>query len=141
MKILNELYVQELLDAILILATLAIIKISGHSKLGSLEVKGNHLTDISVRNIVLKGTNSSQTSVMVQSDIFPNDNFKKLAREAQQLTLEKEKHDWKFLGREAAGEKGKKVAWLESAAHNSDCLGTPLSSTAAFPSKLFCLFH
>lgn len=53
----------------------------------------------------------------------------------------REKHDWKFLGREAAGEKGKKVAWLESAAHNSDCLGTPLSSTAAFPSKLFCLFH
>ena len=33
---------------------------------------------------------------MVQSDIFPNDNFKKLAREAQQLTLEKEKQDWKF---------------------------------------------
>ena len=68
-KILNELYVQELLDAILILATLAIIKISGHSKLGCLEVKGNHLTDISVRNIVLKATNSSQTSVIVQSDI------------------------------------------------------------------------
>ena len=57
------------MDAILILATLAIIKISGHSKLGSLEAKGNHLTDISVRNIVLKGTNSSQTSVIVQSDI------------------------------------------------------------------------
>lgn len=58
-KILNELYVQELLNAILIPATLAIIKISGHSKLSSLEPKGNHLTDISVRNIVLKGTNSS----------------------------------------------------------------------------------
>ena len=58
-KILNELYVQELLNAILIPATLAIIKISGHSKLSSLEPKGNHLADISVRNIVLKGTNSS----------------------------------------------------------------------------------
>ena len=68
-KILNEPYVQQLLDAILIPATLAIIKISGHSKLGSLEAKGNHLTGISVRNIVLKGTNSSQTFVIVQRDI------------------------------------------------------------------------
>ena len=49
----------------------------------------------------------------------------------------REKYDWKSLGREAAAEKGKKVAWLERAASNSDCLGTPLSSMAAFPSKLF----
>ena len=90
-KILNELYVQELLDAILILATLAIIKISGHSKLGSLEAKGNHLTDISVRNIVLKGTNSSQTSVIVQENDSPNNNLEKQARKKQQLASEKDK--------------------------------------------------
>lgn len=41
----NGSYVQNLLDAILLLAALA-IKILGHSKLDSLEAKGNHLTDI-----------------------------------------------------------------------------------------------
>ena len=71
------------MDAILIPATLAIIKISGHSKLDSLEAKGNYLADISARNVALKGTNSSQSSVMVQRDISPNDNLEKLAREAQ----------------------------------------------------------
>ena len=35
----------------------------------------------------------------------------------------REKHDWKSLGREAAGEKGKKVAWLERAANNSRLFG------------------
>ena len=33
---------------------------------------------------------------MVQRDISLNDNLEKLAKEAQQLALEKEKQDWKF---------------------------------------------
>ena len=90
-KILNGLYVQELLNAIYLSATLAIINILVHSKLDSLEAKGNHLADISASNAALKATNSSQTSVMVQRDIFPNDNSEKLATEAQQLASEKEK--------------------------------------------------
>ena len=82
-KVLSGPYVQELLNAILLPATLAIIKIPGHSKLDSLEAKGNHLAAISARNAALKGTNGSQTSVMVQRDISPNDNLEKLARKAQ----------------------------------------------------------
>ena len=75
---------------------MAIIKIPGHSKLEFLEAKGNHLTDISARHAVLKGTNSSQTSVMIKRDISTNDNLEKLAREAQKLASEKETQDWKF---------------------------------------------
>lgn len=52
-------------------AVLAIIKILGHSELEFLETKGNVLADISSRNASFKGTNSSQTSVMVQKDISP----------------------------------------------------------------------
>ena len=55
-KIKNGPYVQELLDAILLLAALAIIKIPGHLKLDSLEAKGGHFGDISTRNVALKGT-------------------------------------------------------------------------------------
>ena len=58
----NDPYVQELLNAII--ATLAITKIPGNSKLDCLEARGNHF---------LKGTNRSQTSVMVKRDISPND--------------------------------------------------------------------
>lgn len=36
---------------------LVIIKILGHSKRDFLEAKGNHLVDISARNIVFKETN------------------------------------------------------------------------------------
>lgn len=45
-------------------------KILKHSKLDSPEAKGNRLVDISAKNATLKGTNSSQISVMVQRDIF-----------------------------------------------------------------------
>lgn len=61
----------------------AIIKIMGHSKLDSLEAKGNHIALISARNAALKGTSCSQICVMVQRIISPNDNFKKLSREVQ----------------------------------------------------------
>ena len=44
-----------------------------------------------MRYAVFKGTKSSETPVMVQRDISPNDNLEKLAREVQQLTSEKEK--------------------------------------------------
>lgn len=53
-KILNSLYVQELLGAILLPTALAVIKILGHSKLDSLETKGYHLAGISARNAALK---------------------------------------------------------------------------------------
>ena len=70
-----------------------IIKIPRHSKLGSQEAKGNHLAYISAGNTTLKGTKSSQTSVMVQRDISPNNNLEEPSREAQKLTSEKEKQD------------------------------------------------
>ena len=70
-KILNGLYVQGLQDAMFSLAVLAINKILRHSKLDSMEAKGNHLADTSARNADLKGTDSSQTSVTVQRDISP----------------------------------------------------------------------
>ena len=54
-----------------------------HSKLDSLETKGNHLADISARNAALNVANNSQISVMVQRDIFPNYNLEELATEAQ----------------------------------------------------------
>lgn len=57
-------YVQELLNSIVLYATLAITRILLHSKLDSLQVKGNHLADTSARNAALKGTNISQTSIM-----------------------------------------------------------------------------
>lgn len=38
--------------------------------------KGNHFADMSAKNVTVKDTNS-QTSVMVQRDIFLNDNLEK----------------------------------------------------------------
>ena len=71
-QMLNGPFIQELLDVILLPATLATIKILGHSKLDSLEAKENHFADISVRSAALKGTKSNQISVMIQRDISPN---------------------------------------------------------------------
>lgn len=79
------------MDTILLPAALAIINILGQYKSDSLEIEENHLADISIRNAAFKGTKSNQTSVMVQRDIFPNDNLEKLAGEAQKLASEKEK--------------------------------------------------
>ena len=72
---LNGPFVQELLDVILLPATLATIKIPGHSKLDSLEAQENHFADISIRNATLKGTKSNQISVTIQRNISPNDNL------------------------------------------------------------------
>ena len=88
--------IQELLHTILLPAALAIIKILGHSKLDFLDARVNHLADNKVRNAALKGTNSSQTSVMIQRDISTNDNLEKMAGEAQQLASEKGKQIWKL---------------------------------------------
>lgn len=85
-------YVQELLDIIILPAASAIIKIPGHSKLDSLETKGNHLADTNARNDILQGSNSSHASFMVQNDISPNDNLEKQVKEAQQLASEKDKN-------------------------------------------------
>lgn len=65
-KILNGPYMDELLDA-----TLATIKILRQSKFYSLEARGNHLTNISTGNVPYEETNRSQTSVMIQKDVFP----------------------------------------------------------------------
>ena len=62
------------MNGILVPAASAIIKIPGHLKLDSLEARENHFADISARNDVLKGTNSSQTTVMVQRNISLKDN-------------------------------------------------------------------
>ena len=77
-------------NAIFLSATLAITNIPGHSKLYSLEAKGNHFADISAGNAALKGANRI---LLVQRNIPPNDNLEKLAKEAQQLASEKEKQD------------------------------------------------
>ena len=79
------------MDAILLPAPLAIIKSPGHSKLDSLDAKGNHFAAISARNAVLKGINNSQASIMVRRNIFLIGNLEKLTTEAQQLASEKEK--------------------------------------------------
>lgn len=62
----------------------------GHAKLDSVGAKGNDFSDISASNIVLKGTNSSQISVLVQRGIFSKDNLEEIAIESQQLDLKKE---------------------------------------------------
>lgn len=90
-KFKNCLYVQELLNAILLPHALAIIKIPGHAKLDCLEAKRNRLADISAKNGALKGISNSQTSVMVQRDVSPVDYLEKLVRETQQLLWEKKK--------------------------------------------------
>ena len=79
-----------------------------NSKLDSLEAKGNHLACIFARNVALKGTNSNQTSVMVQAGIFLNDKLEKLDREIWKLTSGKEKKIGKstilgLIGRESSG--------------------------------------
>lgn len=75
-------------------AALAIIKVPGHSKLNSLEAKGNHLTDISAMHTAPKGTNN-QIFIMVQRDVSRNDDLEKFTTEAKQLAQEKEKQNWK----------------------------------------------
>lgn len=89
-KIKNGPDIQELLDAIFLPAALAIIKGLGHSKLDSLEAKGNYLTDISAKTAVLKGF-KSQISVMVQRNSPPHDNSEKLTRDTQHSAPEKER--------------------------------------------------
>lgn len=57
-KIKNGFYVQNLLDAILLLAALAIIKGPGHLRLNFLETKVNHLAYISAKHTAPKETKS-----------------------------------------------------------------------------------
>ena len=74
-------------------AALAIIKSLIYSKLKFLEAKRNDPVGTSARNVILKGNNSSQASVMVQK-VFPNYpsyNLVKLVRESRQLASEKQK--------------------------------------------------
>ena len=58
------------------IAILSRIKILEHIMFDSLEAKENHLADISARNSALKGTDSSQTSVMFWRGIYKSDNHK-----------------------------------------------------------------
>lgn len=75
-------YVHNLLDVKLLPNVLAIIKTPVHSRLDSLEAKGNYHVDVSIKNAAFKGTNN-QTSVMVQRDIASNDNLEKLTKNVQ----------------------------------------------------------
>lgn len=75
LKFKNGLYVQKLLDAIL----LAIIKIPGNSKPDS------------TRNAVLKRNQQQSNLWYDQRDISSNDNVKKLASDVQQLASGKRK--------------------------------------------------
>lgn len=59
--------------------------VPGHSRLDSLEAKGSTF---------VKEANN-RTTGMLQRDVFPNVNLKKLTSNAQQLALEKEKQYWK----------------------------------------------
>lgn len=70
---------------ILLSAGLALIKILGHSKLDSLEAKGNHLANSSTRNAAFKET----IPLAWSKEISPNDDLEKLAGETQQLASEK----------------------------------------------------
>ena len=54
----------------------------------TLEPKRNHCADISRRNATFKGINNSQTSIMIQRNIFAEDYLEKLDREAQELASE-----------------------------------------------------
>lgn len=65
----NALYIQEFLHAILAPAALAVIETPGHSNPDSLEEKENGYDGIPAGSAALKGTSSSQASVMVQGDI------------------------------------------------------------------------
>lgn len=60
-----------------------------------MEAKGKHRADISAKSATLQAISSCQTSVLALRHIFPIDTFEKLAREAKQLALEKEKQVWK----------------------------------------------
>lgn len=100
-----------LLGETILPATLAIIKILGHSILDSLEAKGNYFVDISIKNAFLIDTNSSQTSVIVQENVSPNNNLEKLARKKQQLASEKDK---KKIGNSNVGLAKKKRFWFRA---------------------------
>ena len=75
-------------------AALAIIEILEHFNCDSQEDK-YRIADIFAGNVAFKWTSSSQTSVMVQTDISPNENLEKFDGEAWQLALEKEKQNMK----------------------------------------------
>ena len=68
------------------------IKIWGNSKHDSLETKGNHLADISARNAILKGTNNSQTSVIIHRDISLNDTLEKTGYRSPKIEFSKRKN-------------------------------------------------
>lgn len=91
-KIKNSTYVQKLLNAVILPAILAIIKILGHVKLDFLEITGNHLADISARNAILKGTNNRQTSAIIHRDISSNDTLEKTGYRSLKIRFSKRKN-------------------------------------------------
>lgn len=88
-KIKYSSYVQNLLDAILLLVALATIRFLGIPD-STPWMPIEHLAEISAKNTVLKETNSL-TSAMFQKNVLPNDDLEKLTRDTQQLTPEREK--------------------------------------------------
>ena len=80
------------MNTVILPAILAIIKILGHVKLDFLEIKGNYLADISTRNAILKGTNNSQTSVIIHRDISSNDILEKTGYRRPKIRFSKRKN-------------------------------------------------
>ena len=97
MKFKNSPYIQELLDAILLPAALAIMNISFHSILNLIFWKLREITlFIFLQGILpLKGPIADKP-LPWSKEIFPEIITKKLAKEYQQFVSEKEKEDWKF---------------------------------------------
>ena len=80
------------MNAVILPAILATIKILGHVKLDFLENKGNHLADISARNAILKGTNNRQTSAIIHRDISSNDTLEKTGYRSLKIRFSKRKN-------------------------------------------------
>ena len=68
----------------------------GISKLDSLEARGNHLDDISARDVSFKETSNSQTSFIVQRDILPKITQKNWLQRPNKWPQKKKKQDWRF---------------------------------------------
>ena len=124
------------MNTVILPAILAIIKILGHVKLDFLEIKGNHLADISARNAIFKGTNNSQTSVIIHRDISSNDTLEKTGYRRLKIGFSKrKKQDWKcdncLFG------KKRKVWFGSNNSVLSETLKNPLLITVHTPKKWF----
>ena len=118
------------------IAILSRIKILEHIMFDSLEAKENHLADISARNAIFKGTNNSQTSVIIHRDISSNDTLEKTGYRRLKIGFSKrKKQDWKcdncLFG------KKRKVWFGSNNSVLSETLKNPLLITVHTPNQWF----